>query len=60
MAKLVRTHSAALHGIDAVHVEIEVNALGGAGELDGVVTIVGLPDAAVRESRERVKSAIFS
>lgn len=60
MAKLVRTHSAALHGIEAVHVEIEVNALGGAGEMDGLVTIVGLPDAAVRESRERVKSAIFS
>ena len=54
MAKLVRTHSAALHGIEAVHVEIEVNALGGAGEMDGLVTIVGLPDAAVRESVQRM------
>ncbi len=57
--KLVRLHSAALHGIDAVPVEIEVSSAQ-RGDQEGTVTIVGLPDAAVRESRERVRSAIFS
>ncbi len=59
MARLVRIHGAALHGIDAIPVEIEVNAASG-GDQEGMVTIVGLPDAAVRESRERVKSAVFA
>lgn len=59
MLRLVRTISAALQGIDAIPVEIEVNA-SGTGEQEGFVTIVGLPDAAVRESRERVKSAVYA
>ena len=59
MAQLVRTHSAALSGIDAIPVEIEINAISSGGQ-DGFVTIVGLPDAAVRESRERVKSALYA
>ncbi len=58
MPKLVKIYSAAILGIDAVPVEIEVNAPG-SGDMD-IVTIVGLPDAAVRESRERVKSALYS
>ena len=61
MTKLVRTQSVALHGIDALPVEIEVNAAGSSGgDQEGFVTIVGLPDAAVRESRERVRSAIYA
>lgn len=61
MARLVKIHSAALHGIEAIPVEIEVNAVGeSSGDQEGIVTIVGLPDAAVRESRERVKSAIYA
>lgn len=52
----VKTGSVALYGIEALPVEIEVNA-SGAGEQE-FVTIVGLPDAAVRESRERVRSAV--
>jgi len=59
MAQLVRTNSTALFGIDAIPVEIEINAIS-SGDQEGFVTIVGLPDAAVRESRERVKSALFS
>lgn len=55
-ASFVKTGSVALYGIEALPVEIEVNA-SGSGEQD-FVTIVGLPDAAVRESRERVHSAI--
>ena len=55
---LTGTYSATLIGIDAVAVEIEVHA-SGAGE--GVnVSIVGLPDAAVRESKERIRSALYA
>lgn len=53
-----KTFSAALIGIDAIPVEIEVNA-SERGE-QSIVSIVGLPDAAVRESRERVRSALYS
>jgi len=53
---LKKTFSAALTGIEAVPVEIEVNVTG-TGEADSTA-IVGLPDAAVRESRERVRSAL--
>lgn len=50
----VRLHSAALVGIDATGVEIEVNE--GAG--DPKMIIVGLPDTAVKESRDRVWTAV--
>lgn len=46
--------SGAVYGVDAYPVEIEVNA--GAG--DPQMVIVGLPDAAVKESRDRVVTAI--
>ncbi len=51
---LVKIHSAALSGIEAYVVEIEVDV--GLG-LPGHVT-VGLPDAAVRESKERIRAAL--
>ncbi|MEO0458573.1 MAG: YifB family Mg chelatase-like AAA ATPase [Cyanobacteria bacterium P01_A01_bin.114] len=51
---LARIWSAALVGIDAVKVGVEVDLSGG---LPGVV-VVGLPDTAVQESRERVKAAL--
>src|SRR5579862_3534691 len=51
---LARVHSAAVVGVDAVPVEVEVDV--GAGL--PMCAIVGLPDAAVREARERVRSAI--
>ena len=61
---LGRTFAAALAGIDAHLVEIEVNVSGRAasptGGAESVVSIVGLPDAAVRESRDRVRSALES
>ncbi len=50
----VRLHAAALVGIDAIPVEIEVNE----GKGDPKMIIVGLPDAAVRESRDRVWTAV--
>jgi magnesium chelatase family protein len=52
---LAKVYSGAVVGVDAVPVEIEVNS-GGGGEINQV--IVGLPDAAVRESKDRVWTAI--
>lgn len=51
---LARVWSASLIGIEAVKVGVEVDVSGG---LPGIV-IVGLPDAAVQESKERVKAAL--
>src|SRR6476620_8951179 len=57
---LFLTQSAAVYGIDALIVDIEVNLQPVKGEADtsSPVLIVGLPDTAIRESRERVKAAI--
>lgn len=51
---LARIWSASLVGIDAIKVGVEVDVAGG---LPGIV-VVGLPDIAVQESRERVKAAL--
>lgn len=57
---LFLTQSAAVYGIDALIVDIEVNLSPSKGDDDARpnVTIVGLPDTAVRESRERIRAAI--
>lgn len=51
---LAKVHSMAVLGIDAFPVSIEADL----SEMLPGLTIVGLPDGAVRESRERVMSAI--
>lgn len=51
---LSRIYSCAVVGLDGVIVEVEVDYSNG----QPGVTIVGLPDAAVQESRERVQTAI--
>ena len=51
---LANVTSCALQGLDGVLVQVEVDTSRGMPSL----TVVGLPDAAVRESRERVRSAI--
>src|SRR5437667_8794741 len=51
---LFKAFSGAVYGIDAYLVEVEVDVSAGLGNF----MTVGLPDAAVRESRERIKSAI--
>jgi magnesium chelatase family protein len=51
---LARVLSAAVNGIEAYPVEVEVNSSWG----DTVVAIVGLPDAAVKESKDRVSTAL--
>ena len=51
---LAKVYSAAVIGVDAYEVEIEVNAGGGSS----VIIVVGLPDTAVKESKDRVTTAI--
>jgi magnesium chelatase family protein len=51
---VAKVYSAAAIGVDAVPVEIEAHA----GRGNFVVVVVGLPDAAVKESRDRVKTAL--
>ncbi len=57
---LFKTLSAAVYGIDAELVEVEVDLAPRQGDSqhETIVTMVGLPDLAVRESRERIRSAI--
>ena len=57
---LFLTQSAAVFGIDALIVDIEVNLQPVKSEADSSppVIIVGLPDTAVRESKERIRAAI--
>lgn len=55
---LFRTRSAAVFGIDAYPVEVEVDMYGSSANRDMIM--VGLPDAAVRESRERIRSAMMN
>ena len=51
---LSRVWSSSIVGIDAVKVGVEVDVSGG---LPGII-LLGLPDAAVQESRERVKATL--
>jgi magnesium chelatase family protein len=51
---LARVCSGAVHGVEAYLIEAEVDVSGGIP----AVVIVGLPDAAVKESRDRVRTAI--
>lgn len=51
---LSQLSAAALIGIDALKVEVETNVSGGLPSF----TVVGLPDNAIRESRERILTAI--
>jgi len=53
---LARTNSLTLTGIEGHICEVEVHISGTEGEAK--MLIVGLPDAAIKESNERVKSAI--
>ncbi|MBX3177712.1 MAG: YifB family Mg chelatase-like AAA ATPase [Candidatus Hydrogenedentes bacterium] len=51
---LARVQSSAIFGIDGIPLSVEVDNYPGMNKL----TIVGLPDAAVKESQDRVHSAI--
>src|SRR3954469_16637313 len=51
---LAKVCSAAVNGIEAYPIEVEVHA----GYGDTLIVIVGLPDAAVKESRDRVLTSL--
>ena len=53
---LAKVNSGAVYGVDAFPVEIEVNA----GRGEPKVIVVGLPDAAVKESTDRVWTALIN
>jgi len=53
---LAKIYSAAVYGVDAYEVEIEVNGAHG----NPKIIIVGLPDTAVKESQDRVTTAIIN
>lgn len=52
---IVRVYSSALLGVDGIEVEVEVSAFNAEKP---AINVVGLPDAAVRESSQRVTSAL--
>lgn len=51
---VARTHSMGLFGMNAFPVEVEADLSGGLPAFE----VVGLPDAAVKESRDRVRAAL--
>jgi magnesium chelatase family protein len=55
---LAKVGSAAVNGIEAYTVEVENEVNAGYG--DTIIVIVGLPDAAVKESRDRVMTALIN
>src|ERR1700678_1044470 len=55
---LFRTRSAAVFGIEAHLIDVEVDMYPGGSARDFIT--VGMPDTAVRESRERIKSALMN
>ena len=54
---LGKAYSAAVQGVDACEVIVEVNTATG---IKPSVVVVGLPDAAVKESRDRVSTAVVN
>ena len=55
---LFKTQSAAIYGIDARLIDVEVDMYASGSPRDS--RMVGMPDVAVRESRERIKSAMIN
>ncbi len=55
---LFKTRSAAVYGIDAHVIDVEVDMYRSGSARDFIT--VGMPDTAVRESRERIKSALIN
>jgi magnesium chelatase family protein len=50
---LLKTYGAAVHGVDALIITVEVNVSQGLQFF-----VVGLPDAAIKESEQRIQSAV--
>src|ERR1700757_3115789 len=58
LVALFRTRSAAVYGIDAHLIDVEVDMYPSGTQRDFIT--VGMPDTAVKESRERIKSALIN
>jgi magnesium chelatase family protein len=57
LSMLSSVQSGAINGLDAIPIQIQVEVDYNPRSMTGF-TIVGLPDAAIQESRERVRAAI--
>ncbi len=55
---LAKTHAAAVHGVDARIIEVEVNSGGEVAQGQPMYFLVGLPDIAIREGWQRMEAAI--
>ena len=57
-----KVFSGTVIGIDAwiIEIEVDISVSGGVPGREGMVSIVGLPDAAVKESRDRIFPAFIS
>lgn len=53
-ARFARIYSRAMQGVDAPEIQVEVHSANGLPAM----TLVGLPEASVKESRDRVRSAL--
>src|SRR2546430_1680284 len=51
---LAKVNSAALYGIDALRIEVEIDLASGLPQL----ATVGLPEGAVKESKDRIRAAV--
>lgn len=55
---LAKTYAAAVHGVDARTIEVEVNSGGDTPQGQPMYFLVGLPDVAIREGWQRMEAAI--
>ncbi|HUR31601.1 MAG TPA: magnesium chelatase domain-containing protein, partial [Saprospiraceae bacterium] len=55
---LAKTYAAAVHGVDARIIEVEVNSGGEAVQGQPMYFLVGLPDIAIREGWQRMEAAV--
>lgn len=55
---LAKTHAAAVHGVDARTIQVEVTSGGEAAQGQPMYSLVGLPDNAIREGWQRMEAAI--
>ena len=54
---LAKTNAAAVHGVDARTIEVEVNSGGEVPQGQPMYFLVGLPDNAVKESQTRIETS---
>ncbi|HRF37315.1 MAG TPA: magnesium chelatase, partial [Saprospiraceae bacterium] len=55
---LVKTFAAAVHGVDAQTITVEINTGGNVAVGSQFYFMVGLPDSAVREGSQRMEAAL--